>query len=365
MAGRMFARIGLMHQTGLDDYLLLVGWASAFVNCVLACLGTVYGEGMHQRDIKEEWIVPALKLNYATLVCYQASFAFTKLAICVFYDRVFGTMKGAKWQIYAIGGFVIAYTIPLELVSILSCVPPQKVWDPTFEGGYCLNTIIAFWTSFACNLISDIWIIIFAIPKVWSLKMQTRQKVILLSVLTTSWIVVIAGIVRVARISAVIHSDDTTWRSYDSSIWSAVEINVCVICAAAPAWKAIFKRYMPNFMYSLSGKTSETPKAAYGDQSSRSRPNGKGGVKSGVFEMSRSLHRSALTSPSQEELANSSGRNEWVMGKADINAESDMVSEGSDKASDKIPADHEGIMKSTQVTVDSWSGSQPGPSTAV
>jgi len=184
--GRIYARAGLLRHLGLDDYLLLVGWLSALINCILACLGTLYGEGMHKADISLSYVVPALRLNYATRLCYQASFCFTKLSICVFYLRVFGTTKATRYHVHAIIAFVVAYTIPLEVTAILSCNPPKKVWEPSTPG-YCLDAMIGFWTSFACNTISDIWIIVFAARKVWALKMQRTQKMALVGTLTLGW----------------------------------------------------------------------------------------------------------------------------------------------------------------------------------
>ena len=144
----------------------------------------------------------------------------------------------------------------------------------------------------------------------------------------------IAGIIRVIRISTILTIPDVTWVSYDSSIWSAVEINVSIICAAAPALKPIFKRYMPNFMYSLSGKTSRS-KPTHGDRSTWVKASSKNGT---AFEMGRSITRHNLTSQSQEELARSSER------KVDISVSGDDVDS----------EEGEGIMKSTNVTISHW-----------
>lgn len=313
------------------------------MNCVLATLGTRYGEGMHEINIPPDYVVPALKLNYATAPIYQASLCFTKLSICVFYLRVFTTTKRARYHVYALIAFLLAFSIPLELTLILSCVPPRKVWLPSTPG-HCLDEIIGFWTSFACNLASDIWLIVFAAPRIWGLKMQARQKVALLATLTLGWVVVIAAILRVVRIAAILHSDDTTWRAYDSSIWSAVEVNVSITCAAGPALKPVFKHFTPGFMYSLSGKASQV-KPGNTDRTTWIRASQKG---NGVFEMSRSVTRHDLTSHSQEELANTMGQTQWVTGRLNMTASEDGISEeGRD-------IDSGGILKITQVTVSHW-----------
>lgn len=220
--------------------------------------------------------------------------------------------------------------------------------------GYCLNPIVGFWTSFACNLISDIWIILFAIPKVWALKMQKRQKNMLLGVLTLSWVVVIAGIVRIARLFPILHNPDVTWVSYDSSIWSSVEINVSIICFSAPAWKPIFKRFLPGFMYSLTDKTSGNGKPSYGDRSTRSRSVHR----KGVFKLSRSSNKKALVSQSREELAKTTRSNQWELAAADMNVNDDVHGE----ENPRMDGGETGIMKSTGLVYQHLY--QPGPSVA-
>ena len=321
--GRIYARIGLVRHFGVDDYLITIGWFSALALCVLACLGTQYGEGMHEQDIPDEFLKPALKLNWATRLVYQAGLAFTKLSIAVFYLRVFTTTRAKRIEIYVFIAFVTLFTVGLLVASILSCVPPQKAWNVEIPG-YCTNTIVAFWVSFVCGMISDIWLIVFAVPKVWSLKLQRSQKIALLSTLTLGWVVVVAGIVRVVRIRMILRDPDITWASYDSSIWSSVETDVALICAAAPALKPIFKRFTPGFLYSLSASRSRSTRQPGNTNQSQSqslstwtKASHKG---SKAFEMStrsRGTQHEVGRSHSEEELARSVGHrydDSWVSG---------------------------------------------------
>ena len=137
-----------------------------------------------------------------------------------------------------------------------------------------------------------------------------------------------------SRISSILHATDTTWVSYDSSIWSSLEINTSIVCAAAPALKPIFKRYMPGFMYSISGKTSRG-KPSHDDRSTWVKASSKNGT---AFEMGRNFARNNLTSQSQEELARSVGRKMDISGSGD-----ELDSE-----------EGEGITKSTHVTISHW-----------
>lgn len=318
-------------------------------------LGIRYGSGMHESNIPPSSIGPALELNYATLPFYLASLCFTKLSICWFYLRVFTTTNLIRYQIYAVVILLIGYTIPLEILAILSCTPPSKNWEPK-KPGICLNTIPAFWTSFVCNLLTDIYLIAFAFPKIWNLQMQKRQKVALLSTVSLGWVVIVAAIIRVVRISAILHATDTTWRAYDSSIWSAVEMNTSLICAAAPALKPLFKRFLPGLMSSLSGRTSKTVNPNSGGlygSGKNSRSTWMKGSRSRTerIELDSTVRHGDLTSLSQEELARSAGRSEWLPGKLDLGGDDDEVN--SEEGARSYEHDGDGIMKSTYVSVSS------------
>jgi len=178
--------------------------------------------------------------------------------------------------------------------------------------------------------------------------MQKTQKIALLSTLTLGWVVVLAAIVRVVRISSILTAKDTTWVSYDSSIWASVEINVSLICAAAPALKPIFKRYMPGLVYSLSGKTSQSRPKQTG-RSTWAKGDNEGSF---AFEMARmSNRRHDLTSNSEEELARSVRCERSGSGSHSNGA---TVSDDEHQGVESIPDG--GIMKTatTHVSVRQW-----------
>jgi len=148
--------------------------------------------------------------------------------------------------------------------------------------------------------------------------------------------VIISSVVRAIRIDHILHATDTTWQAYDTSIWSAVEINVSLICAVTPALKQLSKHFAPGLLFSASGGTNE--------RSTWVKAGRKG---TGGFALSHIwvTHRD-LTSHSQKGLAQSVGQNSWVMGKLD----STVPPRQEDYwASDEIQGD--GIMKKSFVMV--------------
>ncbi|KAK7729440.1 hypothetical protein SLS57_001925 [Botryosphaeria dothidea] len=212
---------------GLDDTAICFAWATSLSLTTMSCLQTRYGAGQHVWNVPLSSLKPGLQLAYGTLLVYNLALSLTKISVCLFYLRVFGSSSSSasrtnRLLCIACIGFVVAYTIPLEVVSIVQCRPPDAVWNTApGESAQCIDTIPAFYTSAACNMAVDLWLIAYAVPRVLPLPLPRRQKVVLLFFVSLGWMVIVASVVRVVRISTILHEEDKTWVSYDSSIWSA------------------------------------------------------------------------------------------------------------------------------------------------
>jgi hypothetical protein len=98
--------------------------------------------------------------------------------------------------------------------------------------------------------------------------LQTKEKVVLLFILTLGWLSTVAAIVRVVRTTIVMNQDgaDATCKrisfspyywpfndfsgtgiAYDVSIWSGVEVAGGLFCVSAPPTKLLIKRYTSGF----------------------------------------------------------------------------------------------------------------------
>ncbi|KAF4536502.1 Integral membrane protein [Lasiodiplodia theobromae] len=260
----------LSHTWGPDDTTLTLSWLSSLALTVLSCLQTRYGAGQHLATVPLSNVKPSLQLAYATLLLYNLTLCLTKVSVSLFYLRVFADRWNKHLSLAALA-FVVVYTVPLEVVSIAQCRPVAGVWDRALvaEGkAKCIDTIPAFYTSAVCNILADVWLIGHAVPRVLGLQMGRRQKGLLLFFLSLGWLTIIAAIIRAVRISTILRSADKTWVSYDSSIWSAVEVDVGLICASAPATWKLVKRVAPRFAEAMtSGRSSSSGRGGGGGAS--------------------------------------------------------------------------------------------------
>lgn len=97
---------------------------------------------------------------------------------------------------------IILYTTPTVLFSLFQCKPISGAWNRG-GGAVCAKTTPAFWANGVCNIVLDAWLIALIIPRVWGLQMVPRAKIALYGIITSGWLVIVAAIVRMVKLSAV------------------------------------------------------------------------------------------------------------------------------------------------------------------
>ncbi|KUJ08230.1 uncharacterized protein LY89DRAFT_742070 [Mollisia scopiformis] len=246
--GRFYSRIILLRHWGSDDTFVLISWLTgAIALTVINCDLTRFGSGRHAAASSFLDLGPTVALGFAARLLYQFNIMATKLRICAFYMRVFQDRR-SKMFVWATAGYILAFSIPLIIATILQCSPPQGAWKPV--PSKCHDGRPPFEASAILGIIADCLLLAFVIPRILALHLPRRQKVSLFAVCCMSILVIIAAIIRLVRVLKVVDSTDTPWDSYDISIWTSVEVNVGLFCASAPATKPLLKKIVPGMGFS-------------------------------------------------------------------------------------------------------------------
>jgi len=297
---RIYSRAWLLRRWEMEDYLVVFSWLLAIALTIMNCVQTAYGLGHHQNDIPLPAFAVTQKLAYINLLLYTVVVCTTKLSICYLYLPIFQVEKRTMWLVRGCIWFVILYSMIFELVSIFQCHPVHAFWDFSARlKGSCINTIPSFYASGACNIVSDIWLMALVVPKIKALQIRKGQKIALLGIVSLGWLVVVASIVRLVRLSTILHAPDKAWASYDINIWTSVEINVGIICASAPTIKPVLAKIMPWFLTDLpSGSRTQS----YSTKHYRSSSYPATGPARGSRDAQQSHSMTALASKGREEV---------------------------------------------------------------
>lgn len=105
---------------------------------------------------------------------------FTKAAIILLYLNIFVPIYKTRtwWLIHSSLIFLVALYIPVTLTKIFQCTPRRKIWDSKLPGK-CVNLNDLLLVTGSLNLVTDIFLLLFPIYNIWSLKLRLKQQIAL------------------------------------------------------------------------------------------------------------------------------------------------------------------------------------------
>ncbi|OCK80099.1 hypothetical protein K432DRAFT_298367 [Lepidopterella palustris CBS 459.81] len=258
---RFYTRGWIVRSFGLDDYAVGLAWILSVVSFGLSFRSVHFGFGRHIWDISSSDFAYYLKLLAPVSCVYIWSLTMTKLSILLLYHRL-NPNRIFRLCVYAIMFILISYTVADTIVVAAGCSP----LDSSKAG--CLNTLGL--TQSVINITCDVLIMILPLPLVWSLQLPAMQKVFLVLIFAGGSLVVVASSVRVKYVLQLSGNKDVTFVEGSAGIWSAVEVNVGLICNCVVVMKPFFRRHLSGLLGSSGADSAkESPFSGIGSLFSR------------------------------------------------------------------------------------------------
>lgn len=251
---RFYTRAIISRAWGADDTIIVIAWVSrppsidilkSLTDCytqvlsiVLAALNLVsvkYGAGRHQEWASLSQALSASKFGIVSILVYQVVGSVTKVGISAFYLRVFQD-RTSKILCYGMIGVVFLYTIPLELVVVLSCKPVEALWNFLITNAKCLDRHPGIYSYAILNILVDVLLMVFIVVKLGAfrriiynslqvidrvsvpLQMPRRQKISLLAIVSLGVLVIVASIIRLTRVLDVFDGNDYPCKTHPHPI---------------------------------------------------------------------------------------------------------------------------------------------------
>ncbi|TVY14212.1 L-fucose-proton symporter [Lachnellula arida] len=261
---RLISRFGILAHRTADDWLVILAWFIAFGLSFAIDYGTSKGLGRRDADIAPEWLGPLRSSEYAFTILYNPALMATKTSILVFYLRMSkNTQSILRIASYITLGIVNVAGVVLTFLNLFQCSPVRAAYDPSMSQGQCLSIVTLYLCSAPVNIITDLAILVLPIPVLTGMRLPQRQKTILVLTFALGIFVSIVDVVRIYYLQQA-SSDQTATHEqlgtasdfpYNAStafMWSAVEVNVGIICACIPTLKPLITRILPSMLRDLS-----------------------------------------------------------------------------------------------------------------
>ncbi|KAF2277553.1 uncharacterized protein EI97DRAFT_457554 [Westerdykella ornata] len=245
---RFFVRITMVRIVGMEDYFMAISMLSSIFTSVCLIQGARLGNGRHMINVPMTNGKRIFLYLFFGILTYHISLTATKLSILLQYRRIF-TLKNSRIVIYIAMGICTACGLTAIVSAIFTCVPVDAYWNFTKRPfSKCVNQDAMYHANAGINMFTDLLVAVLPIRNLWTLRIPLRQKIAVVILLTLGWFVVIISVLRLVFLVKVAqHPEDTTWYGGPVALWSALEINLAIVCATTPALKPLIVKVLPNF----------------------------------------------------------------------------------------------------------------------
>jgi len=186
-----------------------------------------------------------LRLRFwVTQILYKACLQVTKLSLLLLYKRIFGSVRWFKRTMQVGIVLLICYIIEAVLVSIFECNPVAAIYDSSVKGT-CIDTVPFFLFNAYFATITDFIVLILPLPLLYGLKVPLNQKLALIPVFGMGSVAVIVSALRCVSMYAAF-SIDNTYFNLTGQMWTIIEMNFAVLCAALPSMRVLLARLFPK-----------------------------------------------------------------------------------------------------------------------
>ncbi|KAF4458000.1 hypothetical protein F53441_154 [Fusarium austroafricanum] len=277
VAARMVSRAFIVRNVTWDDRVMILAWLFAFFLSFTICFGVHNGLGRHDENIDPHRLPALRRCEYVFSILYNLALMATKTSILIFYLRLAKhtqrVLRFASWLTLAI---VNIAGVILTFLNVFQCRPTQAAWNVDYdEHAKCIPLLTEFICSSPVNIVTDLAILALPIPVLTGMRLPSRQKTILVLTFTVGIFVTVVDVVRIYYLQQAITAPTSTtadpqsrfggqtdfaWNASRSLMWSAVEVNVGMMCACVPTLKPLVLKLLPSMLYDPDGTRASTPK---------------------------------------------------------------------------------------------------------
>jgi hypothetical protein len=146
----------------------------------------------------------------SSTIAYAAVILSVKLSILLLYRRVFsidhfiniGTLIG-------IVGVMILHIpyIGTQMYTVISCATPSSL----INNNFCSHLYTINVSQSGANLVTDFYILILPLPRIWGLKLEMHRKLGLCAVFAAGLVACVVSVVRLVLMVKTLSLQDFTW----------------------------------------------------------------------------------------------------------------------------------------------------------
>ncbi|KAF4625633.1 hypothetical protein G7Y89_g12532 [Cudoniella acicularis] len=253
---RLIARLVFLKNGGRDEVAIVASLICSIGLTVASMQEVKYGVGKHVEDIPLQDVESQLEALYFAIILYNVSLTLTKFSIVLQYLRVFVKPR-IRMACKVVMGIILVYGLQTLLCSILACIPVSGFWLIN-EPSKCIDKKFQWFFNASFNILTDLLILSLPIPVLLNIQLPTKQKLLLTFVFALGGFVCLISILRLRSLYVLSVSTDPTFDNLDAGMWSAIEVNMGIICASLQTIRPIIARMFPRLLGTSRAQTKNS-----------------------------------------------------------------------------------------------------------
>ncbi|KFX91478.1 hypothetical protein V490_05881 [Pseudogymnoascus sp. VKM F-3557] len=345
VVARLATRLWLVKKSTWDDFMIVVSWFLALGVSLSIAIGVRNGLGRNDADIPAQWRDDLRKCEYAFSVLYNPALMATKTSILIFYLRLSKNKKYFRLATYLTMAVIIVGGTTLTFLSIFACHPITKTFSNSTTQK-CIRLVTLYFAATPINVVTDAVILILPIPILTGMQLPRKQKIILVLLFALGIFVMVVDVIRIdvlqdtlliitagGHVPTLTNTlEDTTNFAYLVSpalMWSAVEINIGIVCACIPTLRPLVRKVVPWLIGRVGTHSSDGSSrlASTSEHPTSDAQNSTGGSE-------------AVTSPIKDRPTHPGAPDSDIQ--MDFLAQPKMENSATARQQTKLPAQHEG-----------------------
>ncbi|KAK4040686.1 hypothetical protein C8A01DRAFT_46055 [Parachaetomium inaequale] len=238
---RLYARIHVMGRSEWDDWMMVVAafFCIGVTTCVVLAY-TRYGWDIHVWDLTFDQMVAGRQVSFAAQALFVPATLLAKVSILISYLRL---ASKDSW------------------FRRMTSDPVTSYWNLMYTQRDCVSELATTMSQAITTAIADFIVWVLPMPALYRAKLPLAQRLALITLFSFGLVVVVAACIRTYWIHYVIEETyDVTWYGFQLWMWTAVEVQLGIICGCVPWLKSLVKFWRNrNVITDLTDKSN--PKA--------------------------------------------------------------------------------------------------------
>ncbi|PYI23476.1 hypothetical protein BO99DRAFT_419097 [Aspergillus violaceofuscus CBS 115571] len=280
VTGRMYIRAGLLHNLGVDDWLIVFSLLMGLMYCILTTINVRLGFGKHAWLLSAATVEHATFLNCLSFLFGIVSFTVPKLAVTAMLNRILNAshiQRVCLWTLSTLAAIVSGVCI---IILFTMCDPPRALWQTSLvaEGkATCKNVWMlidyAIFTGALSGFV-DLALAIYPSTVLMKLHMSLRKRLALCAALGLGSVATAMAIIKCTQLKGLADQEDYTYGTADLITWTNIESNIVIIASCIPTLQPFLLGNRTASSYNNSRnryKRSNLPEYSHGSHSRSSR----------------------------------------------------------------------------------------------